>query len=448
MKNSFPWWTALYGLGTLGLAFTAWHFTPEPNQTKPSMLRQLQPNPVLASTSGTPEQTNRHAGESGDRNPKSNIPVSENCLEANPDTSISPPPKPPSRLKGDLALYVAEINPNTLQPIRVIAQNANTLFPLASTYKPAVLWAVLKGVDDKNIQLTEKFDVTRSNQSLGDYPYDRSTVITLAQRMIQHSDNTATDILHRRIGLPQVQRIADDLYLCRTRLLLPTKAWWTAQSGLAPSFKDNILQGARRYANASPYQRQRIAINIDRAAQKVDAATLNKALDAYFQSKRYNPEIDLGTQNVTTAFEYATLLSHAFLNNQLSKESASIWQNTMGLGVGKKMLKVDFDQFGGKTGNTWRILTAAGYLHTKNNHHYVYVFLNQRSPYSYTIPRLHDAFSWINAALLQLGAPAQAVVAPASKTEPQPSPSNKPHSNPITAPQKPNELPSRAAHPS
>ena len=35
----------------------------------------------------------------------------------------------------------------------IIAQNADTLYPLASTYKPAVLWAVLKGVDDKNIQL-------------------------------------------------------------------------------------------------------------------------------------------------------------------------------------------------------------------------------------------------------------------------------------------------------
>ncbi len=93
------------------------------------------------------------------------------------------------------------IDPVTLQPRRVVSHDPDGVFPLASTYKQAVLWAVLRQKDAGTLRLSETFEVTPGTQSLGNYPYDHSDVPTLAARMIHNSDNTATDLLHRRVGL-------------------------------------------------------------------------------------------------------------------------------------------------------------------------------------------------------------------------------------------------------
>lgn len=153
---------------------------------------------------------------------------------------------PPFALSGRLGLWVAQIDPVTLQPVRAVGTNPDSVFPLASTYKQAVLWALLQEFDAGRLSPNERFDVTRENQSLGSYPFDGSNVKTLSIRMIANSDNTATDILHRRVGLQRVQAVADGLGLCRTRLILPTRDWWAAQAGLSATFN-----GTSRWASAT-----------------------------------------------------------------------------------------------------------------------------------------------------------------------------------------------------
>ena len=135
---------------------------------------------------------------------------------------------------------------------------------MASTYKQAVLWALLRQVDAGRFDLNQKFSVSRQSQSLGAYPFDGSTARQLAERMIQFSDNTATDLLHRKVGLQNVQNVADDLNLCRTRLILPTKDWWTAQAGLSQTF-----DGTKLWASATGEKRAQLAELIDADAQKL-----------------------------------------------------------------------------------------------------------------------------------------------------------------------------------
>ncbi|WP_338014502.1 serine hydrolase [Deinococcus cavernae] len=125
---------------------------------------------------------------------------------------------------------MAQVDPVTLNVIRAVGTNPDSEFPLASTYKQAVLWALLKKFDQGEVSPTERFDVTRSNQSLGAYPFDGTTIRDLSTRMIRDSDNTATDIIHRRVGLQSVQDIADHLGLCRSRLIMPTRNWWVMEA--------------------------------------------------------------------------------------------------------------------------------------------------------------------------------------------------------------------------
>ena len=305
-----------------------------------------------------------------------------------------PAPKPPAALSGQLGLYVAVVDPRTLQPLRAVAYAPESEFPLASTYKQAVLWAMLKQVDAGRFDLGRKFSVTHNAQSLGAYPYDHSTALALAQRMIQHSDNTATDILHREVGLQNVQNVADDLKLCRTRLILPTKAWWTAQAGLSPTFEGTTL-----WDRATGAKRAQLAALIDADAQKYRADYVQRKLNDYFDG-HYSSADDLRVHNYSTPYELATLVAHEFLRSGLSPKSQNLQRSLMALGFGKSaLIPIPMETWGGKGGNGWKILTFSGYFKTKGGEHVVYAFMLHGSDQDYTMPLTRFAFAWLRTAM-------------------------------------------------
>lgn len=322
-------------------------------------------------------------------------PTPSGCLP--PAPAVAPAPPPPQALSGRLGLWVAEVDPRTLEPRRAVASNPDDVFPLASTYKQAVLWALLREFDAGRVSPNERFDVTVQNQSLGDYPYDDSNVRELSQRMIQFSDNTATDILHRRAGLRQVQDVADRLHLCRTRLILPTKAWWVAETGLSPAFN-----GARDWGTATGTQRLQLARQIDADAQKQRYDQLQRQLDDYFDH-RYDPADDLKVHNVSTPYEFATLVTHEFLRPGLSPRAQKWQREVMATGFGRSALKAqhagNINYFGGKGGNGWKLLTYSGYFQTRDGRRVVYAFMQHGADETYTMPNTRRAFAWINAAV-------------------------------------------------
>ena len=322
-------------------------------------------------------------------------PAAAGCLPAAP--AVTQAPHPPQSLSGRLGLWVAEVDPRTLEPRRAVAFNPDGVFPLASTYKQAVLWALLREFDAGRISPNERFDVTPQNQSLGDYPYDGSNVRELSQRMVQFSDNTATDILHRRIGLQKVQDVADRLHLCHTRLILPTKAWWVAETGLSPAFTSN-----RDWGTTSGLQRLQLARQIDADAQRQRYDQLQRRLDDYFDH-RYDPADDLKVHNLSTPYELATLVTHEFLRPGLSPRAQNWQREVMATGFGRSALKAqhagNVDFFGGKGGNGWKLLTYSGYFQTKDGHRVVYAFMQHGADQTYTMPNTRRAFAWINAAV-------------------------------------------------
>ncbi|GAA5511852.1 hypothetical protein Dcar01_00565 [Deinococcus carri] len=320
-------------------------------------------------------------------------PLPSGCLAQAP--AAQPAPPPPQPLSGRLGLWVAEVDPATLRPLRAVATHPDEVFPLASTYKQAVLWAVLRQFDAGALLPTERFDVTRENQSLGDYPYDDTNVKDLTIRMIQHSDNTATDILHRRVGLKAVQALADDLGLCHTRLILPTKAWWVAEAGLSDTFN-----GTHLWETATGEDRERLAAAIDADAQKYRFDYLQRRLDAYFEGDA-DPANDLRVHNLSTPYEFATLLAHEYLRPGLSPRALKWQHEVAALGFGRSALRAEAAHnvaaFYGKGGNGWRILTYTGYFQTKDGRHVVYAFMQHGSDQTYTMPNTRRAFAWINA---------------------------------------------------
>nr|WP_058978630.1 serine hydrolase [Deinococcus grandis] len=317
------------------------------------------------------------------------------CLTPAPAVPKAPPP--PHHLSGQLGLWVAEMDPVTLSVRRAVATNPDSVFPLASTYKQAVLWALLRGIDAGRVSPRERFDVTRQNQSLGSYPFDGSDVRTLSERMIRNSDNTATDILHRRVGLNAVQDVADRLGLCRTRLILPTKAWWVAQTGLSATFN-----GTARWVGARGDEQRRIAALIDGDAQRYRADYVQRKLNDHFDHRR-DDALDAQVYNLSTPYEFGTLVAQEFLRPDLSDASRRWQRDVMALGYGKSALTLTHQKrvryVGAKGGNGWQLLTYSGYIETTDGHHLVYVFMQRGADQTYTMPNTRRAFAWINAAL-------------------------------------------------
>ncbi|WP_456829855.1 serine hydrolase [Deinococcus sp. UYEF24] len=326
------------------------------------------------------------------------LPGDLNSETLSADACLQPPagseaPPPPPRLSGRLGLYVAVVDPVTLEPLRAVSHDPGGVFPLASAYKQAVLWALLKQKDAGTLKLSETFSVNSGTQSLGNYPFDHSDVTALAKRMIHNSDNTATDLLHRRVGLQAVQDVADELRLCNTRLILPTKDWWTAQAGLSPTFP-----GADSFAALRGRDRLQAAQALDADARQNRPDLLQHRLDDYFDH-RYSAQTDLGTQNVSTPAEFAHLVAAEFLRSGLSPDSERVQRDIMATGFGRSRLHTPLTLFGGKGGNGWRMLSFSGYLHTAGGEDVVYAFMQHGADQEYTMPNTGAAFAWINAAI-------------------------------------------------
>ena len=331
------------------------------------------------------------------------------CLTT-PQPQIISTPTIPATLPGRVGLYVArlEAGEREFKPSKVIQIRPTEVFPLASNYKTAVWLETMHQVDQGRVKLDEKFVVTKANQSLGDYPYDNSDVETLAQRMIMWSDNTATDILHTRVGIGSLQPLADAQKLCNTRLLLPTKAWWTAEAGLGGSDfpKDALIGSSARFAKSSPEERLQMAQRLYSTAEQVSADRLNAALQAHFEGRQWKrfAQISRNLQNASTPLEWAHFLWFAFTQNQLSDPSNTLFRKVMAKGYGYRRLGVKYAYFGGKSGNTAGVLGFTGYLEAADGTRFIYVFLSDEVPEIYTFYFERPAFSLINRALLALGA--------------------------------------------
>jgi beta-lactamase class A len=330
---------------------------------------------------------------------------SSNCV-APATTTVLPVSDVPAGITGRVGLYVARLSGEPgFHPIKAVVLRPGERFPLASVFKQAILLELLQQKDAGVVTMSERFPVTYANQSLGNYPYDGSTADEMARRMIQYSDNTATDTLFRRVGLGSLQETADDLGLCNTRLLLPTKAWWAAQAGFSPDFPpERLVSSSMDFARSAPEVRLAIARRLDQVAQSVGPERLRIRLDnTYFAGRNGGPEamsvIDRNLQNASTPEEWARFMAHEFTDNGLSAASNAAFREVMALGYGRKRIRVPFTYFGGKEGNTAHVLTLSGYLEQANGDRLIYVFLNDMNEEVSTFPLAPAAFQMINAAL-------------------------------------------------
>ena len=146
-------------------------------------------------------------------------------------------------LTKDLRNYIAKNQKNTerldisfsvetLKGKILFQHNADTFMPAASVIKIAILVELMEQVKAGKLRLEDTY-ILSTQDKIDDgiiSSYLTDTILTfraLAKQMIISSDNAATNIIIRKIGIPTVNQLLDNLGMKKTRLnriMLDTEA--------------------------------------------------------------------------------------------------------------------------------------------------------------------------------------------------------------------------------
>jgi beta-lactamase class A len=117
-----------------------------------------------------------------------------------------------------------------------VCVGADEPFPMASCFKIPVMVEVMRRVDAGALRLDERLTLTEADKSPGStlihcHEGLRPSIRDLLYLMITLSDNTATDMLWRRVGLGAVNETMRDLGLGTIDCSLPNREYFLLESG-------------------------------------------------------------------------------------------------------------------------------------------------------------------------------------------------------------------------
>lgn len=332
------------------------------------------------------------------------------CGAAAPTPTLTASALPPV-VSGRVSFYAA-IYDAAGRPVRAVTHgNVNDLHPLASAFKPLVVQAMFREIDAGRYTLSTRFTTTPANRSIEAYPAGTNSLHELARRTVYNSDNTASDILQLAYGPGRLARETRRASPC-TSVMLTTKGWWSAQSGLIPEVVPvdpltlNTLPTAAAYARQPLEERILTANRIIKASQTVAGPKLEKDLDTYFFGPSYTPELEFYLQNMSTASAYTDLMARTLSGVNLRPATKKAFRDLMATGCcrpKKPVLKAKY--WAAKAGSGWRLLTLTGYLELPDGQVMAYTYLNDQSDarHSGTIEKqIRPLVLWIEQNLLTL----------------------------------------------
>lgn len=160
--------------------------------------------------------------------------------------------------RGQLGLYVRHVETG-----REIAVEADKIFPLASVFKLGVMVETFRQIEEGSISLDERIELEPKHYCIGEgvlqylTPGLMPTVKDLLSLMIISTDNTASEMLWKRIGLQRVNMMMRELGLAKTSIYIPYRESFLMSMGFGP-FKDlTIPEAARKWKGMSDIDRMK-----------------------------------------------------------------------------------------------------------------------------------------------------------------------------------------------
>ncbi|MEM0343219.1 MAG: serine hydrolase [Thermoplasmata archaeon] len=129
----------------------------------------------------------------------------------------------------------------------VVEIDSDVPYPLASVYKVPIMATLFHRVAEGTVSLDTRLTLNECDKSLGsgDLQYFRAgarlTLHDLCHLMIVHSDNTATDMIHYRLGLDAPNEYMHSLGLNSFDIYCPNREYFLIFLGWSSRFRDMPL---------------------------------------------------------------------------------------------------------------------------------------------------------------------------------------------------------------
>lgn len=230
--------------------------------------------------------------------------------------------------KGQLGLYVRHVESG-----KEVAVDADKIFPLASIFKLGVMVETFRQVEEGSITLDERIELEPKHYCIGEgvlqymAPGLKPTVGDLLALMIISTDNTASEMLWKRIGIQRVNMMMRELGLAKTSIYIPYRESFLMSMGVGPFKNMTIPEAARKWKGMSNMERMKAlneteresaGLSIDDFRQKYERIYGSKAEKKLKLQRVYDEAFD----NLGTPREIGMLLEKILKNEAVSPKAS------------------------------------------------------------------------------------------------------------------------------
>ncbi|MFY9605648.1 MAG: serine hydrolase [Thermoplasmata archaeon] len=283
-------------------------------------------------------------------------------------------------VKGQMGLYMKHVESG-----KELAIDADKIFPLGSVFKIPVMMEVFRQANDRIISMDEKLLLENRSLCIGSgilqylSPGTEFTIRDLVTLMIIATDNTASEMLWKRIGIQRVNMLIRELGLARTSIYLPWREGFLLTMGKGP-FKDlSVQEAARTWKGLSDHDRMKALDEIDAEFSNLSIDEFRSEYENLYGMKeekkfRTQREYDQVFDNIGTPREIGILLEKVLRGEVVSKEASKNMLNLMLRSMSGSSLPQylsDDVRVAARSGITAGSVNNAGIIYVNSNSHIV-----------------------------------------------------------------------------
>lgn len=230
-------------------------------------------------------------------------------------------------VKGHLGLFIKHVESG-----REITVDADKTFPLASVFKLGVMVETFRQIEEGSISLEERIELEPRHYCIGEgvmqylSPGLKPTVGDLLSLMIIATDNTASEMLWKRIGIQRVNMLMRELGLAKTSIYIPYRESFLMSMGYGPLKDRTIPEAARAWSGMSDVERMKTLNETERESAGLSiedfrnryAGIYGVRAEKKFKTQRVYDEV---FDNLSTPREIGIILEKILKNEVVSPQA-------------------------------------------------------------------------------------------------------------------------------
>jgi len=231
-------------------------------------------------------------------------------------------------VKGQMGLYLKHVESG-----KQISIDGDKIFPLGSVFKIPLMVEVFRQADNGLLSMDEKLTLEVRNYCIGSgilqylSPGLELTVRDLVTLLIVATDNTASEILWKRIGIQRVNMLMRELGLAKTSIYLPWREGFLLTMGMGPLKDKSVQEAARAWKGMSDIERMKVLNEIDRDYSSLSVDEFRRRYENLYgfkEQKKFKTqrEYDQVFDNLGTPREIGLILEKVLNGEVVSAESS------------------------------------------------------------------------------------------------------------------------------